>query len=209
MTLRRLLFLILFTPLLAPIGAYADGLPAACQTQCIAPYGQALGADSTMVKAYSNCNAECVVYDSNEQDGTYTGIRWQCVEYARRWLLSNRGVVFGDVDVAADIWALNDVRRVADDARLPLESYLNGASQPPTTGDLLIYGRDYLKTGHVAVVTRVDRDKGIVDVAEQNFLNEQWSDEFARELRLVEDKGRYWVLDPYLIGWKRVVTETR
>ncbi|CUF79015.1 D-alanyl-glycyl endopeptidase-like protein, putative [Bodo saltans] len=36
----------------------------------------------------------------------YTGMRWQCVEYARRFLIVRNATTFGDVDGAEDIWAL-------------------------------------------------------------------------------------------------------
>jgi hypothetical protein len=54
------------------------------------------------------------------------------------------------------------------------------------------------------VVTEVDLAKGRIKVAEQNLLNRPWPGNFARQLDLVSKAGSYWVLDPYLLGWKRV-----
>ncbi|CAF4700398.1 unnamed protein product, partial [Rotaria magnacalcarata] len=31
-------------------------------------------------------------------------MKWQCVEYARRWLLIRKGCMFGRVHAALDIW---------------------------------------------------------------------------------------------------------
>ena len=39
------------------------------------PYGELLGVALGNVPAYSNCNAECVVFDPNKLDSTFTGIR--------------------------------------------------------------------------------------------------------------------------------------
>lgn len=37
----------------------------------------------------------------------YSGMRWQCVEYARRFLITTAAVTFGDVLGAEDIWSLS------------------------------------------------------------------------------------------------------
>ena len=163
--------------------------PDNCRTGCVTPYGQVLGVALGNVPAYSNCNARCVVFAPNRSHDTYTGIRWQCVEFARRWLLENRGAVFGDVKTASDIWGkISSVTRVADGKRFALESYLNGAFRPLQVGDLLIYSKEYLNTGHVAVVTAVDLKAGIIEVAEQNFRNQLWPGHYAR--RIAGGKGK-------------------
>ncbi len=183
-------------------------LPPACRTDCAAPFGTVLGTAPGGVPAYSNCSAKCFVPAPNRAGGTYTGIRWQCVEFARRWLLENRGVVYGDVDTAADLWGKVDtVTRVADARQFRLRAYVNGSAEPPRPGDLLVYASEYLGTGHVAVVTEVDRDAGTVAVAEQNFRNEPWPADYARRIALVQRDGAYWLLDAYLLGWKRVVND--
>jgi hypothetical protein len=146
-------------------------------------------------------------FSPNREQATYTGIKWQCVEFARRWLLDNEGVVYGDVDIASDIWSkIPFVTRISDGRQLPLQPHLNGASEPPQVGDLLVYAREYLNTGHVAVVTEVDLNSGVIRVAEQNFLNQKWPANYARQIEIVHKDERYWLLDPYLLGWKRVVS---
>jgi len=77
----------------------------------------------------------------------------------------------------------------------------------PQRGDLLIYVEEYLQTGHVAVVVKVDEEKQVVQVAEQNYLNTKWGAKFAREISYSKIKDRYWLLDAYLIGTKRVLRE--
>lgn len=185
-------------------GAAAE-LPKVCRTGCTHPFGQVLGETAGHVRAYSNCRAECVVPIPHRVDDTFTGIKWQCVEFARRWLLRNRGVVYADVDVAADIWdRVDHVKRPVDGVRFRLASFPNGADQPPRTGDLLIYSRRYLGTGHVAVVTRVKPREGFVEVAEQNYRNEAWPGKYARRIPIAARGGGYWLDDPYLLGWKRI-----
>lgn len=186
--------------------AYADnveGMPVECRTDCVSPYGKVLGTSKRGVEAYSNCHSNCVIYEPNHWKGTYTGIKWQCVEYARRWLLINKGAIFGDVDIATDIWNNIDyLTEVATNRALPIESHLNGSKQPPQVGDLLIYAKAFNDTGHVAVVIDVDYGNGVIEVGEQNYNNEPWPEDFSRKIELVRKGDSYWLLDGYLLGWK-------
>ena len=51
----------------------------------------------------------------NYVQGVYTGYKWQCVEFARRWLLQCKGYVFDDIAMAYDIFRLKHVRVLADE----------------------------------------------------------------------------------------------
>lgn len=204
----RCLLVLLFSSLLSS-GAFADNdeqLPFECQIDCASPYGNVLGVSKRGVEAYSNCHSSCVIHDSNYWEGIYTGLKWQCVEYVRRWLLINKGANYGEVDIAADIW--NDIDHLTDVSTgrpLPLESHLNGSKQPPQVGDLLIYAREFNDTGHVAIVIETDYEGGVIAVGEQNYTNEPWPDDYSRKIELVRDAGNYWLLDKYLLGWKHSI----
>lgn len=141
-------------------------------------------------------------------DGIYMGYKWQCVEFARRWLYINCGYVFGDVPMAYDIFALRHVRRVADNALLPLYSFANGSKRCPEPGSLLIWkeGGEFDVTGHVAIITERLGDR--IRIAEQNFehnllpTGQNWS----RELPLHCDAdGRYHIIESLpetsILGW--------
>lgn len=185
--------------------AESPTLPPTCSERCATPHGEVLGRSPAGVVAFSNCNPECVLPEGNTIDGTYTGYKWQCVEYARRWLLLNRGAVFGDVDIAADIWTeIDRLTRVSDQAAVPLVAHLNGSEQPPLVGDLLIYAKAFYDTGHVAVVLDVDPTRKLIMVGEQNYDNQPWAGRHARRIGYIEKDGRVWVLDPYIIGWKQI-----
>jgi glutathionylspermidine amidase/synthetase len=179
-------------------------LPPACQAECASQYGVVLGQTDDGTEAYSNCRSDCVVFEPHHHEETYTGIKWQCVEYARRWLLRDKGVVFGDVDIAADIWNVVSLQRPDGSGKREWAGILNGADAPPRVGDALIYDEAFEGTGHVAIVVRVDITTQQLFVAEQNYLNAKWPADYARAIDYVAHKGRYWVLDPHLIGWKRV-----
>jgi len=207
-TLHNLLFIVLIVSAINT--AFADNaikeLPVACQTDCKSPYGKMLGKSPRGIEAYSNCQSGCVIFEPNKWNGTYTGIKWQCVEYARRWLLINTGAVYGDVDIAADIWdKIDHLTDVKTKRPIPLETHLNGSTQAPEIGDLLIYAKAFNGTGHVAVVTGIDISNGLVEVSEQNFQNKSWAADYARKITLIKNGGNYWLLDGYLLGWKHAI----
>ncbi len=141
-------------------------------------------------------------------DGVYMGYKWQCVEFARRWLYVNHGYVFDDVAMAYDIFALHHVTRLADNELLPLHSFRNGSLRAPQPGCLLIWeeGGEFEVTGHVAIVTEVMA--GRIRFAEQNLEHcklpehQTWS----RELPLSRTaEGGYRIQsgasDSHVLGW--------
>ena len=92
-----------------------------------------------------------------------TGIKWQCVEYARRYLQTTRGITFANVKGAFEI---------------PRAKFttLDGTSVKKTNdlkvGSLVIWPKKYKHNspyGHVAVVSKI-KSNGIY-VAEQNYDN--------------------------------------
>ncbi len=141
-------------------------------------------------------------------DGVYMGHKWQCVELARRWMYLNKGYIFEDIAMAYDIFGLRQVHVVADNRRLPLQSFRNGAMRAPEPGALLIWneGGEFEVTGHVAVVSEVLDDR--VRCIEQNVEDTVWPEgqTWSRELpmRRTADEG-YWVdctfSDASILGW--------
>jgi hypothetical protein len=91
--------------------------------------------------------------------GTY-GILYQCVELVQRYFALRWGYppIWSGVDAAADMRA----HHPAGITFIP-----NGGSPGPRKGDaLLFYGGVF---GHVALVQRVDRRTGQIDVVEENW----------------------------------------
>lgn len=144
----------------------------------------------------------------NYIDGIFMGHKWQCVEFARRWLYLNKGYIFDDVAVAFDIFELQMVRVIKDQSSLPLYSFKNGSKRPPEPGCMIIWddGGDFEHTGHVAIVTEVL--DGRIRIVEQNYDQQFWPEfsHYSRELRTnVDINGGHWVecthCDNKLIGW--------
>ncbi|MBK4715646.1 MULTISPECIES: bifunctional glutathionylspermidine amidase/synthase [Tenebrionibacter/Tenebrionicola group] len=187
-----------------------------------APFGALLGYAPGGVAIYSSNYSNL---DSNQYPGDasfrsyigneYMGYKWQCVEFARRFLFLTYGYVFTDVGMAYEIFSLRFLREVVNDNILPLQAFINGCQRPPVAGSLLIWqkGGEFEKTGHVAVVTQLVGNK--VRIAEQNVLHhplppgQQWT----RELTLEVKNGRYFIQDTFadttILGWMVQTSDTR
>jgi len=180
-----------------------------------ARFGALLGLAPGDVPAYSSDYAsadESLLPDRHSYrsyvDGIYMGHKWQCVEFARRWLYLNRGHIFDDVGMAYEIFELTSVRDVRRNARLPMRSFENGSRRPPEPGCLLVWdeGGEFERTGHVAVVVEVLPH--CVRFAEQNFDHRPWP-EGARHSREVKARrgpdGEFWLessfADATILGW--------
>ena len=102
-----------------------------------APFGTLLGYAPGGVAIYSSNyssldprqypeDAEFRSYIGNE----YMGHKWQCVEFARRFLFLNYGMVFTDVGMAWEIFSLRFLRAVVNDTIRRLPTDRNARQKP-------------------------------------------------------------------------------
>lgn len=187
-----------------------DSSKQTCSEQCNSAFGAEAG-KSFLTVAYSNCSGHCVSHENNyitlknTNKRLFTGMKWQCVEYSRRWLIENRGLTFADVEYAYHIWDLKFVETVDTHQHKALARHKNKISKAaPAVGDLLIYSNKLALTGHVAVIVGIDNDS--ILIAEQNYFNRPWeSKDYARRLLLDKDsEGRYRIFDDSVIGWLHI-----
>ncbi|CAF3882401.1 unnamed protein product [Adineta steineri] len=168
----------------------------------ISPFDDILGTASTNVPAYSNTHDEIFSMERHYMHGIFMGIKWQCVEYARRWLLLRKGCIFKPIDCAANIWTeLTSVERVTDGQHFPLTAHPNGSPLLPQCGSFLIYPRSKEQpVGHIAVICDVGPD--YIRIAEQNNKFHYWIDDYARQIPVIYKDGLYYVEDKEQIsGW--------
>ena len=125
-----------------------------------------------------------------------TGIRGQCVEFARRWLI-HRDILFENVEHAIEIWNIPSVIRLSDYQVIPFRSIPNDGLYVPTIGSLLIYRQtNELPYGHVAVVIDIDDKKRLIHIDDRNWLGHS-------KIIPILTNGR--IDDPDIIGWKAIV----
>jgi glutathionylspermidine synthase len=170
-----------------------------------APFNQILGTASTNVPAYSNTDDERFSIERHYMHGIYMGIKWQCVEYARRWLLLRKSCTFKNVRHAADIWTeITYVERVSDGEHFPLKAHPNGSPTLPKIDSFLIYSRcTEQPVGHIAVICEVGPN--YIGIAEQNNKFHYWDGEYARQIPMIYKDGLYYIEDEDPIyGWMEI-----
>ena len=165
-------------------------------------YGDILGSNSGVI-AYANRKAKNFKPAYHFELGIYTGFRYQCVEYARRWMISVHNLTFKNVMCAFNIWEVKSVRDLRTSELFPLIGFANGSQEPPRAGNLLIYAAgDHIPFGHVAVITHVDPEFRFIRIAEQNEFDHYWHGDYSRELKLQYKDELFWIIDKYeIIGW--------
>lgn len=171
----------------------------------IAPFNKILGTAFNNVPAYSNTSDESFSIERHYLHGIFMGIKWQCVEYARRWLLLKKSCIFKSVRHAADIWTeITHVERVTDGQHFPLKQHPNGSPYRPKIDTFLIYCRcEEQPVGHIAVICDVGHN--YIRIAEQNNKFHYWNSEYAREIPLIEKDGRFYIEDEDPIyGWMEI-----
>lgn len=98
----------------------------------------------------------------------YTGEKWQCVEYVRRYYLMKYGIWIPLVKNAYHLPRLDNFWRVSDRQPVGIRvKYRDNTKFSPEPDDLLVF-RDG-KHGHVAVVVDYNKRTGIIKVADQNY----------------------------------------
>ena len=123
-------------------------------------YGDIIGSFNG-VQSYSNSNNKIDI--PNYYNNIYTGIKWQCVEYVRRYLIINHNIIFTNVNSAFEI---PDAQFMTLHGEIIIPKMNNNL----VIGSIIIFLKDYeinSPDGHVAIVSSV-LSSGIT-VVEQNY----------------------------------------
>lgn len=137
------------------------------------------------VCAYSNgLENKCKSDELNYNNGYFTGIKWQCVEYARRYIQSVFGVTFSQVESADEI--PNAIFTRLEDNKIIKPSIYNKLDLlnhclDSLSNCLIVWPKDYEPDdphGHVAIIVSANKDdesniSGLY-VAEQNYDNNNY-----------------------------------
>jgi len=143
-------------------------------------------------------NKNIIKQKLNYINGIFTGIRWQCVEFARRYLIINYGLTFKQIENAHEIFKLINFENLQTNNKFqPIYKHLNGCKILPKVGSLLIWNDsvDENATGHVAIITKISIPN-YIEVCEQNWHIEKLN----RKIKSIYSNG-FFILDKHLIGW--------
>ena len=139
-------------------------------------------------------------YNYINRDGTniFSGIKWQCVEYARRYLILTHNITFKSIDNAYQIFDLPYFTTLNNNI-VNITKYLNGSKILPHIGSLLIWDKNYKETGHVAIITSIQ--SYYITIAEQNYDTKSWNGKpYSRKLKLLYNDG-YYIKSDNVLGW--------
>ncbi|RNF27068.1 putative trypanothione synthetase [Trypanosoma conorhini] len=158
------------------------------------PFGELQGYAPGGIPAYSNKHDMYFSGERSVDKNLFCGYKYQCVEFARRWLFERKSLVLPEVSWAVHIFQLKEVpdARTAQPVRcVPVR---NGTKVKPVADALLIYpSEEGSPVGHVAVITEVGDDW--VRIADQNHRFHKWEGNYAAQLPLSHEKGVWTILD--------------
>eukprot|EP00742_Colponemidia_sp_Colp-10_P022729 GILJ01026917.1.p1 GENE.GILJ01026917.1~~GILJ01026917.1.p1 ORF type:complete len:209 (-),score=25.32 GILJ01026917.1:46-630(-) len=164
------------------------------------PYGEVQGMVDG-VPAYSNGRDSYFsrVRNVNEEK-IPTGYKWQCVEFARRWLMAKRGLYLPDVKTAALVFDMQKVHCMSTSEARPMVAVANGGARKPEKDSFIIWpATNAAPFGHIGVIVEVTDT--YIRVADQNQFFHQWQGNYSHELRLVyHAKSDTWTIKDYLRG---------
>ena len=159
----------------------------------IIPFGQPIGIDLNNIIAFSSdvqTNPHTKKYSyltqhtkKKNKKKIFCGIRFQCVEYARRWLILVHNISFEQVDMAYQIFTSDNIsfKNIWTKQSISYTKCPNGSTISPDTGSILLWDKaDNYLTGHVAIILNIDEN--YVYIGEQNWKDVKWLNNYSRKI---------------------------
>jgi surface antigen len=126
------------------------------------------------------------------------GLRWQCVEFVKRYYYEHYGHKMRDASGNAKDFHNADLVDGAWNERRGLHQFDNPSADPPQVGDLVVYSDTiFNRYGHVAIVSKVDRT-GELEIIQQN------AGPFAdtrQQYGLTENANTWRIENNRIVGW--------
>lgn len=140
------------------------------------------------------------VKERNVIDGYNLGLRYQCVEFVKRYYYQHYQHKMPDSYGHAKHFFNDKVAHGKRNKQRGLNQFRNHHSTKPQKGDLFVYRAHLLNPyGHVAIVSAVDKDS--VEIIQQNAGPFSPSRE---RYDLVHEAGKWHVKQDLLLGWLRL-----
>jgi glutathionylspermidine amidase/synthetase len=154
------------------------------------------------VDSYSSYKA-VKPYQKNYINNIFTGLKWQCVEFARRYLIITKNITFKEINNAYELFDIKHFTSLKDNSMIHIQKCKNGSHIKPYKGSLLIWKQmtDNIN-GHVAIITQINLDS--IMICEQNYKNIKWENNYSRILKFKYNNG-YYIEDKNIIGWINIL----
>ena len=132
-------------------------------------------------------------------DGYNLGLKYQCVEFVKRYYYEYLNHKMPDSYGHAKDFFENDLTDGQKSSRRNLNQYTNPSKSKPKVDDLLIFGAtDSNEYGHVAIISKVI-DRGI-EIIQQNPVT---TDKSRETISLVHEDGKWKIENQQVLGWLR------
>lgn len=130
----------------------------------------------------------------------YTGIRWQCVEFVRRYFILVYGLTFSDIKNVYEMMTLHYFYNIYNNKPIKVIFFREMIDNIPKKDDIIFIKKNNQdRTGHVGIVCHYDDEKENVYIVDQNG---------EKNIAYWQDKHYATILnknDPSIIGWCRVI----
>jgi len=151
------------------------------------------------VKVYYNGSVSHVKDRNVAPDGYNIGLRWQCVEFVKRYYYEYYHHKMPDSYGHAKDFFNKDLADGAYNKKRNLTQYSNPSSSLPKVGDLIVFdGHTLNPYGHVAIVSKVGEKE--IEIIQQNPGPSAPSRE---KIGLLKENGEYRLNYSSLLGWLR------
>src|SRR5690554_433437 len=151
------------------------------------------------VYVYYNSNVRNVSGRNLAQDGYNLGLKYQCVEFVKRYYYEHYNHKMPDSYGHAKDFFTTGLADGALSSRRNLYQYTNPSHSKPQVGDLLVYAPTvFNKFGHVAIVSKVGKKD--VEIIQQNPGSRGPSSE---TYALRQHDGTWKVEKSNILGWLR------
>lgn len=131
------------------------------------------------------------------KDGYNLGLKWQCVEFAKRYYYLKYGLKMSDSFGNAKDFFDDTLADKEFNVARGMMQFRNTRRNPPMVNDLIIYGSsDSNPYGHMGIITSIVDGK--IDMIQQNM-----GIKTRQELILAEFQGIYTIADFDVLGWLR------
>lgn len=150
------------------------------------------------VYVYNN-GAFGAVYGRNLSETGYNiGLKYQCVEFVKRYYLEHYGHRMPESYGHARDFFDDSVPDSGTNRARGLHQFRNGSAEPPRRGDILVFGPTiYNPYGHVAIVSSVG--DGTVEIIQQNDGTRT-----RVSYKLTVENGIWQIGSRSLRGWLRI-----
>lgn len=129
-------------------------------------------------------------------DGYNLGLKYQCVEFVKRYYYQHLNHKMPDTYGHAKDFFIPAVKDGRKNTQRNLTQYTNPSKSLPKVNDLLVFkGNTFNKYGHVAIVSKVTDDE--IEIIQQNTYSSR------QRFDLVKTNQKWKIKSDDLIGWLR------